>query len=162
MYSSNQIANFFIKKSHATGIEITPMKLIKLCYVAHGWHLGLYDEELLAEAIYAWKYGPVINSLYTEFKKYHTSPISELYIDRVTGKIPLPDDAKTPFLDKTWDIYKDFSAIQMSTLTHQKNTPWDIIWNQLGGKNRLNVIIPNDLIRDYYKKRIEAVSHERK
>ncbi|MEO7215667.1 type II toxin-antitoxin system antitoxin SocA domain-containing protein [Mucilaginibacter sp.] len=157
MYSSHQIANFFIKKSLSTGVELTPMKLLKLCYISHGWHLGLYNTELLNEAIFAWKYGPVINSVYHDFKKYRDGQVSELYVDFMTGTIPLPTEDKAPFLDKIWNIYKGFNGVQLSTMTHQPNTPWDITWNQNGGKNKTSAIIPNDLIKDYYSKRLDAV-----
>lgn len=156
-YSSQQIANFFIKKSHASGIELTPMKLLKLCYIAHGWHLGLYQDELLNEVIRAWKYGPVINSIYHDFKHYYNNQITELYTQPFTDKVPFPDDEKLPFLEKIWDIYKGFNGVQLSTMTHQKDTPWDITWNQKGGKDIPGAIIPNDVIKDYYQRKIDAV-----
>ncbi|HTK20959.1 MAG TPA: type II toxin-antitoxin system antitoxin SocA domain-containing protein [Mucilaginibacter sp.] len=160
MYSSQQIANFFIKKSHSTGIELTPMKLLKLAYIAHGWHLGLFGEPLLNEVVYAWKYGPVINSIYHDFKRYHDCQISELYSNPFNNSTPLPDDAIAPFLDKIWNIYKQYNGVQLSTMTHQPNTPWDITWNQNGGKDKSSVIIPNDLIKDYYQTKIEAVKNK--
>jgi len=57
------VANYFIKKSQDDGIAVTPMQLVKLVYIAHGWHLGLHHSQLLTESIQAWKYGPVIPSV---------------------------------------------------------------------------------------------------
>ena len=52
------------------------MKLIKLVYIAHGWHLALENgKSLISEAVMAWKYGHVINSLYQKLKRYGSQDI---------------------------------------------------------------------------------------
>ena len=48
MYSPKQIADYFLSK-HSVDGNITPMKLIKLVYIAHGWHLGITDTALIDE-----------------------------------------------------------------------------------------------------------------
>jgi uncharacterized phage-associated protein len=153
-YSPFEIANFFIKKSHDTGITLTPMKLLKLVFIAHGWHLGLYGTELLTEVSYAWKYGPVIDSLYHAFRKYSNNQIDSLYSDS-NGNTPYPSSEILPFLEKIWDIYKNKSAIQLSALTHETGSPWDIIYNERGGKNQSFAIIPNQLIKNHYTKLVD-------
>lgn len=155
MNNSFQIANFFIKASQDEGCELSPMKLIKLAYISHGWSLGLKGVGVLDEAIYAWKYGPVINSIYHTFKEYGSGQITELYKD--DNSYPMPDPADIEVLGAVWKSYKNFSAIQLSTMTHQPNTPWDIVWNQQGGCKKENAIIPNNIIQDYYKKKVEDV-----
>ena len=69
-YDPIAVANFFIQKSIETGLEVTPMKLLKLVYIAHGWSLGLFGEPLIDEAVVAWTYGPVIPDLYKVLKDY--------------------------------------------------------------------------------------------
>ena len=159
MYTSFQIANYFIKSSQSTGIPLTPMKLIKLCYIAHGWHLGFTDEQLLDEIIYAWKYGPVVDTVYKEFKRYGSSQITELYSDDDADcNYPLPDEKIKPFLDFIWKAYSPYDGIQLSTMTHQPGTPWDIIWNKKGGNKEMYAIIPNDIIKEHYKEKIKLVN----
>ena len=159
MYNtSTQIANYFIKKSLATGKELSPMKLIKLSYIAHGWHLALYNgEPLLDEAIYAWKYGPVIHSLYHNFKAYGKGQITNLYYDGTD--YPFPENHKDDFLNKIWDTYSNYDGIALSAMTHQPGTPWDITWKKCGGAN--DVIIPNDLIQKHYEEKIEEINAKR-
>ena len=161
IYSSHQIANYFIKRSQSTGDELTPMKLIKLCYIAHGWRLGLYDEQLLDEVIYAWKYGPVIETIYRDFRKYGSSQISELYSED-GYEYPFPDKEVNAFLDSIWNAYGKYNGIELSAMTHQPNTPWDIVWNQRGGKNLQHAIIGNDIIKAHYKEKINAVNAQRR
>jgi uncharacterized phage-associated protein len=150
MYNTLAIANFFIQSSFATGDELTPMKLIKLCYIAHGWHLGLFEKPLLDEPVYAWKFGPVVTNVYHTFKDYKNSQITG-YAHTQKG-IELPKDEQTEaLLKKVWDVYRKYNGLQLSTMTHQKDTPWDIVWNQMNGKDGINVIIPDNLIENHYK-----------
>jgi uncharacterized phage-associated protein len=159
MYNSHQIANHFIKSSQATGQDLTPMKLIKLCYIAHGWHLGLFDDELLDEVVYAWKYGPVIDTIYKGFRKYGDTQITQLYSEVGCENVyPMPGERIKPFLDSIWISYGKYDGIQLSAMTHQRDTPWDIVWNKQGGNNKAYAIIPNDLIKSHYKEKIKELN----
>jgi uncharacterized phage-associated protein len=154
MHNPISVANYFIQKSLNDGTELTPMKLVKLVYIAHGWHLALNaGQPLLTDGIQAWKYGPVVPKVYHAFKKYENSRIPCL--ESVSGEVPMiAEPALTAFLDKIHDVYKKFNGLQLSTLTHQPNTPWDIVWNQQNGKSSKSVIIPNDIIRAHYEQKI--------
>jgi uncharacterized phage-associated protein len=62
------VANHFLDIAEKAGQRLTPMKLQKLVYFAHGWHLGLTGEPLLDEEIQAWSFGPVVRSVYNAFR----------------------------------------------------------------------------------------------
>jgi uncharacterized phage-associated protein len=154
-YNPIVIANYFIQKSFDSGKELTPMKLVKLVYIAHGWHLALKNEPLINEGVQAWKYGPVINSLYHYFKPYGNNQISAP--GRVIGLgVRDPDDETKAFLDKIWEVYGDMNGLELSTLTHQQNTPWDIVWNTRDGKNVKAALIGNEIIKEHYKTKINV------
>ncbi len=143
-YSAARIANYFIEKSN---YDVTPMKLLKLVYIAHGWCLAITDSPLIVEPVEAWKYGPVIRDLYDSFKHYGNQPITEL-AQYAYGEKDISREYKK-FLDKIWEMYGDYSGEQLSNLTHKTNTPWDKIWNQYGactGFYKIDDII----IKDYY------------
>ena len=158
MFQSIQIANYFIKKRLDTGRDLTPMKLIKLCYIAHGWYCGFNNQPLLNETIYAWKYGPVVPSIYEQFKHYGSGQIDKLCNPNPfddSNNFPLPDDESVKnFLDAIWNSYSKYDGIKLSSMTHQPGTPWDRVWNQENGKKQLDAVIPNDYITEYYKQRI--------
>lgn len=163
MYSPIAIANYFIQKSFSDGTELTPMKLVKLVYIAHGWYLALSGgKPLLNEAVQAWKYGPVIPTVYHTYKKYLNSQITSMESENLfSNSYPMVDDKDIiEFLDKIWEVYRGYSGLQLSTLTHQDSTPWDKIWNKNNGHKEKSVVIPNDLIQEYYtariKKRVET------
>jgi uncharacterized phage-associated protein len=147
MYHPLQIANYFINKSFQTGVLLTPMKLLKLVYLAHGWNLGIRGQNLITEAAEAWKYGPVIRSVYDMFKKYGTAEITSMANSYAHSNI---DEDSKKLLDKVWDVHKDYNGLQLSTITHEPGSPWDLAWNRDGGNSTPCKIIPNDSIKDYY------------
>src|SRR5258708_4237314 len=92
-------ANFFLAKGLEDGVSIDPLKLQKLVYFAHGWHLAVTGKPLIDEYVEAWPYGPVIPSLYHRFKSYGADPITDLvYVRGPTGELypPLPTHTETP------------------------------------------------------------------
>lgn len=149
------IANYFINTANSKGAEVTPMKLLKLVYLANGWYLGLNNgQPLIGEFTQAWKYGPVVKSVYDCFKSYKDSQISSLGFDVKTWSYPVVSDVEiTPFLDKIWEVYGDKNGLQLSALTHEPGSPWDIVWNQQSGKHVQGSIIPNPIIAAYYQKK---------
>lgn len=145
-YSPKQIANYFLSK-YGSDNDITPMKLIKLVYIAHGWYLGIKDQTLIDENPEAWKYGPVISSLYHEYKHLGNYPIK---ID-FSNSIGLDNDEDERFLDRIWEVYGKFSAIELSAKTHKSGTPWTKVWNQIKHGDYFFVQIPENEIKNYYK-----------
>jgi uncharacterized phage-associated protein len=152
--SPTSVANYFVNRALSEGgTELTPMKLLKLVYLSHGWYLGLNDAKpLIAEAVQAWKFGPVITSVYHDFKSYNNSQITALAFDIASASYScVTDPSKVTFLDRIWEVYKGYSGLQLSTLTHEPGSPWDIVWNNYNGKNEHGAIIPNNIIAEYYR-----------
>jgi len=147
-YSASTIANYFIKK-YATSGELTPLKLIKLVYVSYGWYLETFENKapLVNEKPQAWRYGPVFPSLYNNLKQHGKSFVKEP-INCFTSEVINDEDAR--FLDKVWEIYGQKDGIYLSALTHKDGTPWSETYPK--GEN---LIIPDPLIKDYYKKLLE-------
>ena len=152
MWDAKAIANRFLDLAARDDEALTPMKLQKLVYFAHGWYLALKDKPLLSEQVQAWSYGPVIPSLYHEFKVYGNGPITNTaraWDGEEYSEIRLGDPEVKAILSRVWDVYERYTAIQLSKMTHQEGSPWDITWKQCQGRKRTP--IPDDLIRDYFK-----------
>lgn len=62
-YPAVAIANYWIKCGRQEKIKLSLLQLIKLTYIAHGWHLAYYQQPLIDEAVEAWYYGPMITSI---------------------------------------------------------------------------------------------------
>ncbi|MFC4311666.1 Panacea domain-containing protein [Steroidobacter flavus] len=146
--SSLAVADYLIKRQRERGRSLTPMQLIKLVYICHGWNLGVHKEPLITEPIEAWAYGPVIRRLYDAVKGYGSNPVGE--INAAIEPLELSDAEKT-LIDRVSDFYGQFSGIRLSQMTHMPNTPWEITRRQHG----LNRIISNDLIEEFYARQAE-------
>jgi uncharacterized phage-associated protein len=159
METSLSIANHFIQKSTDNCVPLTPMKLLKLVYISHGWYLGLSGKPLISDQVQAWKYGPVVPQLYQYFKKFGDSAITEkAYYQTKEGSYyyTLSDTNLATFLDKVWNVYCNFSGLELSALTHEKDTPWDLIWNKFNGSTFQGAIIPDNIIEQHYKAMVNA------
>jgi uncharacterized phage-associated protein len=143
-YSAIEIANYFLRKSFDENIKITPMKLVKLVYFAHGWNLALRDEPLLCETVEAWKFGPVLPSVYHAFKQYGSDQIVELAFPGNSNFDNIDADTKE-LLDQVWNAYKNYSGWQLSAISHELNSPWDV------ATKAQKTIIPDESIKAHYK-----------
>ncbi len=154
-YSAKAVANFFLEREH-----LTQMKLHKLMYYAHGWHLGFREKPLLDETLEAWHFGPVARSIFWEFRSFGASPINRLArefdpIEESPVRIPRvdPEDRFVQdLLARTWKVYSRFTAGQLSRLTHLPGSPWTDTRNDNPGVKYAG--IPNALLRSHFRDRV--------
>ena len=59
-----------MKEGLTRGQPVDLLKLVKLVFLAHGWRLGCKGDPLIREQVEAWKYGPIVRSVYDAFKEY--------------------------------------------------------------------------------------------
>ena len=139
-YPSPVIAEYFIQKDKNMRSDI--MKVLKLVYISHGFNLAIFDTPLIKEKVQAWQYGPVIPELYFRLKTNDLDTISVFYDDVQRLE---RDENTTKLLDAVYTKYGKYDGIQLSNLTHQKKTPWDITVNKYESE------ITEDLIKEHYK-----------
>ncbi len=155
------VANEFLAIAKTQGVALTPMKLQKLVYFAHGWCLALTGQPLIRERIEAWQYGPVIPSIYHELKGVGNGNISGPATNLVMqdGKIffkaqtledfPESEERKNAqeIIARVFAMYGKYSAFQLSNATHSEGTPWRQAYKQ----DERRVPIPNETIRTYFQ-----------
>lgn len=143
MYNPICIVNEFIERAKNNGDDLTHMQAQKLLYVAHGYSLAFLNEPLLEEPVCAWRYGPVIPSVYYALRHNRSNPISEKASS--TSVVPEKVDSKTAsLLDLIYETYGKLSGVLLSEFTHRPGTPW----SQAMAK-REN-IISDASIKEYY------------
>jgi uncharacterized phage-associated protein len=163
MAKSLAVANEIILLAKAAGRPPTQMKLQKLIFFAHGWHLALADAPLVDEQFQAWKYGPVIPSVYQKFKQYGTMGITGLGLEakRIgeTGIEWIPPHLEpgaafdAALLRKIWEVYGHFTGNQLSAMTHAPDTPWTRARQQYG--DVFDIPIPDEDIKQYFKGKLD-------
>jgi len=156
------LANYFIGRSVSENVDIFQLGLMKRVYITHGYSLALYDKSALDprfDVVEAWKYGPVIPSVYHSFKNHGKKPIKEksVIIDvdpetyEMDVKIPELNDVEImDVANMVWLRYFNFSDNRMVKLTHREGTPWSMCYQK--GKT---CEIPDLYTRAFYKKFIK-------
>ena len=147
MKSSLVVANRFLELAEQNGDALTPMQLLKLVYIAHGWMLGLYGRPLICDEVQAWQYGPVIPKLYNKTKAFGSRPITEQLgpIDDGEGGL---DSSEADVVAQVYELYGKFSGAGLSRITHAEGTPWTKTYHP----GTFGLVISNDLIEDHYKR----------
>jgi len=156
-YIPSAIANTLLDLARENHHRLDPMKMQKLVYFAHGWHLGLDGGPLITEPIEAWDYGPVVPTLYHELKPYGAGEILEHikeFEPTPTGRFVLVaptvrDPSERDFLRRIWQVYGNLSATQLSAMTHRPDTPWSQVRKSHPGVRGL--VIPDELMTAYFK-----------
>ncbi len=152
-YPASQIAYAFVVKGIEENNPVTQMKLQKMVYFAHGYHLAKFDDPLIVEDFEAWKYGPVVRSIYHSYKLFGSERIEKtnwiLDIDRKKDLSSLDVHARET-IEYTWKVTSGMSAYILSNWTHEINSPWSNTF-----KNSLfGIAIDNDEIKNYFKELI--------
>ena len=163
-FNSKAVANFLLELAAAQSEQLTPMKLQKLVYYAHGWCLALTGKPLINEAVQAWSFGPVVRSLYDEFRDFGANPITRpameiVYLDgeKTESRCPRLDDNKEAdvgfaksLLKRIWEVFGRYSAVQLSNMTHAPGTAWDRLNKFYSGNIPKYATIPDEWIREEF------------
>lgn len=157
------VANTILRKSLAEGEPLTHMKLQKLAYYLHGWHLAQLDAPACVEQVEAWKYGPVWGGLYHALKYLGPDPIGRRDLicepgdeegELIFYTVPKTDTQFYTILDKVWREYARYTATELSRMTHQPGSPWAKT-RKLG-----NLFIDNEDIKQHFlEEEVGVVAH---
>ena len=150
-----KIAEYFIAVANTTGELITNLKLQKLVYYAQAWHLAIYNQPLFREDFQAWVHGPVLPSLYNNYKRFRGSPIKREDLDEqfLNGLKLEFGDGLAGFMDEVTGEYFGISAYDLEQLTHSEEP-----WIKARRGCQIDEICMNNIekswIENYYKQRL--------
>lgn len=123
------IAKYILSKTKCTQLKL--QKLVYLCFADYLCDTG---KELFTDKIYAFRYGPVVDTVYEKYKKYGYKPIEDEIknIDTTVSEMPaksrilFAEDGteKIISIDSTLKRYGHLTAGQLVDLTHRASTPW--------------------------------------
>lgn len=154
------IANYFIDKANKdrnAPYPLTLLRLVKYVYIAYGFALAILNKVIIDkrfDSVEAWKYGPVIPSVYHSFKHNQNRTIKEkssiLKSEDEDGLMcfstpEVTDDDIRKILDFVWNRYRGHSTSDLINLLHGSNTPWAYCYR--AGRNEE---IPDEMTKVYY------------
>ena len=153
MYDIKTIASYFIDKANHKIIDddnsaewVSHLKLQKILYFAQAVFLSIKSEQLFNDDILAWKFWPIIESIYKEYsrkrKKWSLLLSKKDILDKNFNNIENED--KT-LLDEVYKEFWKYSAGELVDITHS-HKPWKDSYVEWKSN-----IIPVELIENYYK-----------
>lgn len=159
-YRAAAIANELLDLAARDNRKLTQIEIQKLVYFSHGWHLALVGQNLIEEQIEAWKYGPVVRSLYDAFKKFGSSEITEKAVYwKISNSRLVPswyptiqsasveDDAcARAVVQSVWKKYGLIPPFKLVEITHLNGSPWQ------KSQERGDTYIPNEEIKEYFER----------
>lgn len=127
------IANWFLSRSANERRPMDLLRLQRLLYLAHAWHLHYQGEPLIKEDILAGPFGPVVDVVQREFVKFGSEPITQLaarlFTDPFQGPRWVPfevpaDHYVVHFLEVIWELYRDWSTDALVAFTSDEQSAW--------------------------------------
>ncbi len=165
--TKEEFAKIVIADKELTGLDLakyiisivpcTHLKLQKLAYLCYADYLCDENDKLFSDKIYAYRLGPIVESIYKKYKKKFCIKNEEddkKEYGNNLNKLPSRSRilaAKDGYnklisINKTLDKYKHYSASELVNLTHKKDSPWNISGSGL----EINKVITDDIIRKYH------------
>jgi uncharacterized phage-associated protein len=129
------VANYIIGN-----IEVDPLKLQKLLFYTQAVALVKHGIPAFSDPIEAWDYGPVVRSVYDDYKKYGYASIPAL-----EGKSAHPDPRIVNSADLVIEFYGKKTGSALINETHSE-APWRNAY-----KKGQNTEITIETIKKYYK-----------
>ncbi len=132
--------------------ETTPLHIVKLVYLCHGWMLGIKGLPLVNEPVITGRYGPVLQSLYDRYQAFGDGPIvgvEQSGADHSNDLTPL----QLSIVNFVHGVYEEFPDTELSEMTHEPGTPWSEIYNSQG----LGAEIPKELVRNHYRQMVDDI-----
>ncbi|MDN5686449.1 MAG: DUF4065 domain-containing protein [Brachybacterium sp.] len=133
-FDPSMISNNILKRAFDEDVPVSPMKLQKILYFAASEYAKrTRGRVLLAEQFQPWKFGPVLQSVYGEFKTYGGQQIRR-YAKDAEGRAFIIDEGADPdlasVLDEVWTATRDRTAFNLSQITHAAKSAWWDAWQK--------------------------------
>ena len=143
-HTASQVAKWFLAHNRTAmddeGAEyISNLKLQKLLYYAQGCFLAATDKPLFNDDIVAWQHGPVVESVYHEYKRNGAGGIS--YDEDFDSSAFSQEENE--LLTEVYDVFGQYSAWKLRNMTHNES-PWI--------ETPQSEVIPKEKIKEYFKR----------
>ena len=152
------VARYILSKE-----SCTHTRLEKLTYMCYADYLCEYGQRLFEDEIYAFKFGPVVESVYREYSVHSRMyPVERIRYDDdidddtlhdekykmpIKSRILFSEDGqrKLRSIERSLERYHGYSTDELVQLTHREGTPWFVT------KKGQYQTISDDDIRRYHR-----------
>lgn len=163
LVGDQEISAIDIAKLFLSIKSFSQLKIQKLVYLAYADYLCKYQRTMFREDVVAYPYGPVVESVYQEFKKYGADDIEveENYSYKISEKkLPplfmkiLSSEHGMEILDSAFRVilkFKTTTASELVELTHSPESPWTMTYEG----PYTNRVITDETIINYHKNEVK-------
>lgn len=151
------MANLFLDWFEGRHQPVTPLKLQKMLYFCHADFLQRTGGALISEEFEAWRYGPVLPSVFHAFKHRAGQEIRSRAVQfnpaNLQSSVPVAhlDSSSEAVLIPIFELYAPVDAGFLSRLSHRQGGPWGEALSAFAAHQNINRRISNDLIAAYHK-----------
>lgn len=144
------VCHYLVNRGISEQKPLTNISLQKILYFAQGFYLAeTGGQRLFSDKIYAWEYGPVIKSVYHQYKRFGNNQITSA--QTFPWRKSSLNTFQISFLEDIWDSFKDYAPFALVEMTHKVNSPWyKIVYDQYNGDVPRDVEIPIDMMTEYF------------
>lgn len=135
--------------------EMSNLRLQKVLYIAHMYHLGLCEgEPLINDGFQAWDYGPVAPELY-----HHAKGFGADFVHNVFHAYKGADEGRSEhrLLKQAYEATKEMTEARLVGITHWEKGAWQKVYRP--GVRWIS--IPDKLILQEYFDRTENITEEK-
>lgn len=148
-YTAIDVAKRFLELAQQENITLSNMKLQKLVFFSQVVAMRMFGTPIHSNNSLAWDFGPVVKELYDLIHKFSTKDrkffsLNEADFADAFKDAEKIDDAEVLGITKAvWNRFKNWTAFQLSDLTHRPGSPWASVYSQTQ-----YAIIPLELIKE--------------
>lgn len=139
MYTALEVAKYIINKCIQLGRPISNLQLQKILYYIQGQYMRDNNgQALFKDEIEAWRYGPVVSSVYYHYNHYSANDITTKQ-----DNVELDENVKD-IIDTIIELNSKLSAWSLVGKTHSES-PWKETYVGING-----TIISKEKLRHYF------------
>ncbi len=134
-YSAIAVAKRFLELAQVENMGLTNMKLQKLVFFSQVVALRMFNQPIHNNDSLAWDFGPVVKELYDLVHGLAiANPKKQIFLSdpavgTAFGSTEMIDDGEALGITKAvWNKFKNWTAFQLSNLTHRPGSPWAIVY----------------------------------
>ena len=140
MYSALDISKYIISYEHSKNREVSNLRLQKLLYFVQAKFLRETGKPCFLDTMEAWDFGPVVVSVYHEYKIYGGLDIT------FSVQVPKIDSSSIMLLNNILDYVADYPTWQLVDITHEQK-PW------IDARNNIDKTITVDAMKSFFCKK---------
>lgn len=155
-YDARAVANYVLDRVGEKDFSLTQMALLKIVYFCHAWVLVEKNVPLVLQNFEAWKFGPVVRVIYDQTKTFGKKPIEgrlkKINLDTGEDIVAYCDVDRSirKIVDNVIDSLCTYDGLRLSDLTHEKGSPWDVVWHSASTCAIPGMVIKNELIQKWF------------